>query len=754
MKSKTMKLVALLLALVMSVTLFAGCKKEEAYEGADTLVYATSTFGQKFSPFFATTAYDMEVVDLTQGALLVSDREGNIIRNGIKGETVNYNGTDYTYYSMGDVEVIENDDGSVDYKLTMRDDIKFSDGTKANIDDVIFGFYVMVDPTYDGSSTIYALPIEGMEEYRAGMQARSEIILATGPDGSSDLISDEDAAAYWEAFHAAGLKFCQSIADYVIAKYGEQYGVSDFPGAVALWGYEAEDTETMWAQMIENYGYDISDDGINLEVADTSIGDFINAELGDKADYYAVALSTGESAPNVSGLERTGDYSLTIHCTEFDATAIYNMGLYVAPLHYYGDKDAYDYENNNFGFTKGDLSVIKSKTTQPLGCGPYAFDSYENGVVTLVSNEYYYAGQPKIKYIRMVESTDDDYIPGIQAGTFDIAVPSISAESAATLEKGNSNGEMTGDVTTTILVDYRGYGYLGISADLVKVGDDGTSDASKNLRKALMTVLSVHRDTVIASYYGDRATVIQYPMSNTSWAAPRPTDEGYENCYSTDVDGNAIYTDGMTETEKYDAALNAAVGFLKAAGYTYDDATGTFTAAPDGASLEYEMLVPGSGVGDHPAYGIALDASDDLKKIGFNLIVNDVDSSVWNDALEGNTAELWCAAWQSTADPDMYQVYHSSNAHGEGTNSNHYQITDATLDDLIVKARGSSDTAYRKSTYKQCLDIILSWGCELPLYQRKDCTVASTARVNVDTLPKDMTPYWGWYAEIENLEMN
>lgn len=769
MNNKIMKLMALVLALVMVVSMFAGCKKaddatttesndvttesnettENNSDKADTLVFATATFGQKFSTFFATTAYDMDVVDLTTGGLLTADREGNIVRNGIEGETIPYNGTDYTYYGMGDVEVVENDDGTVDYNLTMRDDIVFSDGEPANIDDVIFGIYVMADPTYDGSSTIYAVPIEGMDEYRGGMEALTNVILEAGPDAVSELSNKEDTEYFWNAFNAAGEKFCQSIADYVIANYGAE----DFKSAVEMWGYQAEDTATMWQQMIANYGYDITDNGINAEVADKDFSEFLNEELGDKADMYAAGVSTGDSAANISGIERTGDYSMTVHCTKFDATAIYNMAFPIAPLHYYGDPSAYDYENNQFGFTKGDLSVVKSKTSQPLGCGPYTFDSYENGVVTLVANPNYYKGEPKIKYIRMVESVDADYVPGIQSGTFDLATPSISADTVKALEDGNSNGELSGDVTTTALVDYRGYGYVGINADVVKVGSDSGSDASKDLRKALMTVMAIHRDTVIDSYYGERAAVIQFPISNTSWAAPRPTDEGYENCYSRDVDGNPIYTDGMTEEEKYDAALQAAVGFLKAAGYTFDD-NGVITAAPEGAETSYEMLVPGSGQGDHPAYGVALAASEQLKTIGFDLVVSDVESSVWNDSLEANTAQLWCAAWQATADPDMYQVYYSANAHGEGTNSNHYQITDSELDTLIVDARSSSDNAYRKATYKTCFDIILDWGVELPLYQRKDCTVASTVRVNVDTLPKDMTPYWSWDAEIETLEMN
>ena len=45
----------------------------------------------------------------------------------------------------------------------MRDDLKFSDGEPVTIDDVIFSIYVYLDPTYDGATTWYSLPIEGLE---------------------------------------------------------------------------------------------------------------------------------------------------------------------------------------------------------------------------------------------------------------------------------------------------------------------------------------------------------------------------------------------------------------------------------------------------------------------------------------------------------------------------------------------------------------------------------------------------------------
>ena len=741
------KLFALLLAVVMVLSLVACSSGPENRTVAGTkMVYATATFGQKFSPFFATTAYDQDVVNLFTGGLLAADRGGAVIFNGIKGETVTYNGTNYTYYGMGDVEVVQNDDGSVDYNLTMRDDIKFSDGEKATIDDVIFGIYVECDPTYDGSATVYALPIEGMEEYRSGMESVTSVILAAGPDAVSEFSNEEQTAYFWDAFDKAGNKFCQSIADYCLANYAAE-GAEDFASAVDLWGYAAEDTATMWAQMIEIYGYDLSDDGINLEMADTSISDFLSAELGDRAGEFEKGVETGESAASITGIKKTGDYTMTVHMTSFDATAIYNMSFSIVPLHWYGDKAQYDYDNNKFGFTKGDLSTVKAKTATPLGCGPYVFEGYENGVVTLKANPYYFLGAPATETILFQESVDSDYVPGIITGTFDIALPSINEDTLKAIQDGNSNKDLVGDTLTTYLVDYRGYGYLGINADLVNIDGEPGSDASKALRKGFMTLFSVYRDTVINSYYGDRAAVIQYPISNTSWAAPQPADEGYKLAYSVDADGKDIFTDEMTDEQKYEAAKAAAITWFKAAGFTYDEAVGKFTDATE----TYEVLIPGSGQQDHPAYGVAVAASEVLKDLGITLQVNDVNTSTWNNALEANTAMMWAAAWQSTVDPDMTQVYHSDNAHGQGTNSNHYSVDDEALDKLIVDGRGSADTEYRKSVYKSAMEIIMDWGCELPLYQRKDCIVASTIRIDNDTMPKDMTPYWGWYAEIETL---
>ncbi len=751
-----------------TTTTTAPAKTEAVVEKPSTAVFATASFGMKFSPFFAATAYDQDIVDMTQLGLLAADRGGAIIYDGINGETHSYNGTDYFYQGAGSVEVVQNADGTVDYNLTMRDDLYFSDGVHATIDDVIFGIYVLADPTYDGSSTIYAQPIIGMEEYYNSMSSADSLIFAAGKDNTDySLWTKETQDQFWADMDKAGEAFAQEIVDYVVANYAASYSES-YLGVSAdavyadsalqvklgmmLWGYgsywkEGATAADYWAAILDNFGGDIMN-ATEVETAGSTIFQCL-AAVSDNA--YSYGISTGDDVKSISGIEKTGEYTMTVHMSEFDATSIYNMSFTITPLHYYGDESLYN-GVDSFGFPKGDLSIVRAKTTQPLGAGPYVFESYNNGVVTLTANGYYFLGEPEIDTFLFQESSDSDYVPGIITGSFDVATPSISDATLNAIKDGNSNGELTGDTLTTYLVDYRGYGYIGINANLVNVGGEPGSEASKNLRKGIMTLLSVYRDTVINSYYGDRASVIQYPISNTSWAAPQPTDAGYQISYSRDVDGNAIYTSDMNDEQKYEAALQAAIGFLKAAGYTWDEASGKFTAAPAGAKMVYEALIPGDGSQDHPAYGIAVGAANALESIGITLTVNDCNSTTWNNALEANTAEIWAAAWQSTVDPDMYQVYHSRNANGQNTNSNHYQIQDDELDALIIAGRKSSDTDFRKATYKTAMEIIMDWGVELPTYQRKECSVTSSIRINNETMPKDMTPYWGWNAEVDLLE--
>lgn len=739
-----------LVSALLTGTMVAGMVGSMAYAAEDTpLVVGVTNFNEKFSPLFAEQVYDNDVADIVSPWILTLDRSGLPVWKGIEGETREYNGTDYTYYGMADVTMTRNEEtDETIYNFKLRDDIYFTDGVNLTADDVIFTFYAFCDTSYDGNQTLYSQNIKGLKNYRANSTV-------------ADSVTEEKVTAALEEM-PEGLK--TSIVDNVItplltsemAWCEENYEGFGMESAIELYvaSYALDEAydpgektqEEVIADVVAMYDGDYATLGANYGDEETITGQAISA-----TETYLIeemkANGEGEEVPNIEGIKKLGDYEVEVTLEGYDATTPYRFNFGIVPLHYYGDESMYDYENNQFGFTRGDISAMKEKSTKPLGYGPYKFVKYENKIVYLEANEDYFLGAPKTKYIQLKETDNSDKIPAVQQGTADISDPDGNKSAFEQIAGINGNGELNGDILNTVTTENLGYGYIGINASTVNVGGDAGSDASKNLRKALATILSVYRDVNIDSYYGEAATVIDYPISNTSWAAPKKSDADYKAAYSVDADGNDIYTADMTAEQKYEAAKQAALGFLEAAGYTIEN--GKAVAAPEGAKMSYELMIGADGKGDHPSFGIIADAKRTLGEIGIDLIINDLsDAGQLYDSMSAHTTELWAAAWAADADPDMYQIYYSNQP------SNHYCIADSTLDEIIMEARTSDDQNYRKLLYKQALDIIIDWGVEVPIYQRENCVVYSPERVNADSFTKDSTPFYRWVKDIALIEMN
>ena len=801
MKSqKLIKVLALTLVLAFAFGAFAACKddkggaKNSAGENAASgttgnrtttpLVVAYDQFSELFTPFFATTSYDQDVAGMTQLGMMTTTRTSSIVYNAIAGEKESYNGTEYTYTGPADIKVESITDPTTGeqqtkYTIKMRDDIKFSDGQAATIDDVIFQYYVLIDPYYTGNSTLSTIDIVGLEEY---MYNNSNIASVDIEAYVADIANKPALQQYvMDEIITPGLTGEMEWVKSTVMTNTETYGpylgmdaatLAATPAHVVfymLYGLDANydaaaHTEAeVLAKTIEEYGFgpnamELQGVGGHYLAYGANYGEDYSGMVINQAKILAGQESAGTPVPNVAGIVKVDDYTVSVTTKGYEANAIYQIcSATLTPMHYYGDKSLYNYANNQFGFenrTEAGMQRIQLKNNCPMGAGPYKFVKYENQVVYFEANPYYYKGEPLIKNIQFKETPSGDKIAAIATGDVDVA-SDVSGTVDIFKEIADYNkdtGDSTGSVITSSLVWNLGYGYIGINADRVRVGQDSGSDASKNLRKAIATVLSVHRETVINSYYGDAAAVIEYPISSTSWAAPQISDAGYQVAFSMNVSGQPIYTADMDAAAKRQAAITAAKDYLIAAGYTWDAAQNKFTAAPDGAKLTYEVWIPAEGNGNHPAWNVALNASTDLKTLGMEIILKDITQTteLW-DGLAAGTIDMWAAAWGSTIDPDMHQVYHSSSISGSG--SNHYHIADTQLDQNIMVARQSSDQAFRKQMYKECLNIIMDWAVEVPTYQRKNLVCFSTERVNIDTLTPDITTYWGWMSEIETLEL-
>jgi len=611
-------------------------KVQGVYDDEPALVLGSQQFNGVFSPFFATTGYDMDISKLVQANLIGFDRSSQPDNTGL---------ADYVT-----PEEVKAADGTVEktiYTFKLKEGLVFSDGTPLTADDVIFSYKVLCDPMYTGSSTIYTSPILGVNEYRYDAADYAEKVAAIADAAAIYEPTEEEIAATAAALAEAYVDYGVVLEDLLVG------------------GVYYED-ETLFT--IRN-----------------------DKQVADEAAYIQANLADGMDVPEIEGIVKVDDLTVQVTLAGVDPKAIYNLGgISVASAAFYGK-----------GFVKGDITMVEAVNGTPMGAGPYRFLSYDNNVVSLVANDFYYKGAPQVKKIKYQVTSTTNKLEGVKLGDFDISDPKASPDMVQQVEaEANIHYE---------LIDNLGYGYIGINAELVP---------DVNVRKGLMSLMD--RKPAVQSYYGNLASVIERPISKVSWAYPKDAQEIYG----------------------FDTAK--ALEYFQAAGYEQVDGK----LMKDGNQLSVELAIPADGTGDHPSYPIILGVKTEGEKLGMKVDILDyADANKFFEDLDAKKLPVWVAAWGATPDPDMYQTYHS-----EGP-SNHYRIKDARLDEVIVLARQTTDIEVRKTLYAEALDIIMEYAVEMPVYQRKNMFIFNKDIINIDTLPVDMTPFYGYFAEVEKLEL-
>ena len=291
-----------------------------------------------------------------------------------------------------------------------------------------------------------------------------------------------------------------------------------------------------------------------------------------------------------------------------------------------------------------------------------------------------------------------------------------------------------------------GYGYVGINANSVCVGD-GASEASKNLRKGIATLISVYRTVGIKSFFGDVGQSIEVPMSKTWFGYP----ENPALAYATGVNGNAIYTASDAQDARVTAAKAAAKAFFEAAGYVFSSDGKLAAAQAEGLKTSFSvMFVAGNGGANDNAAVATLDLfKAAMEEMGFTVTYDQKSSYSDQSATlaSGTGYDLWAGTWSN---PDRYvdvtQLYGS-----EGS-TNYYHLYSATLDALVEEAKVGTP-AERLQKIQAVYAEIMDWAVEVPLYQRVSITIYSASNLKAESIPANMTAYYGYFNEIHNLEL-
>ena len=430
-------------------------------------------------------------------------------------------------------------------------------------------------------------------------------------------------------------------------------------------------------------------------------------------------------------VKNEGEYDvLQITINGVDPKAIWNFAFAVAPQHYYAPGYEVDIANNKFGVEWGSFDFMKNViqnpnvTKVPMGAGAYKATNlanddnpdgnsfYKDNVVYFKANENFLMGTPKIEKVRYKVVSASNALDALENGEVHFVTPQFTQYNIERIDSLASKGIKQ---TST---DQLGYGYIGINAGLVP---------DINIRRAILTAM----DTSLAlSYYSkNTAQTIYWPMSTVSWAYPKTADgklDQNNGHYSVKFDETSV----KAEIQRY----------MEAAGVSAGD-----------KSLKIKFTIAGANLTDHPTYLTFQKAAEILNSCGWEIeVVPDTQALT---KLSTGSLAVWAAAWGSTIDPDMYQVYHknstATSVYAWGyreilAQPGNYTEENAILNDLsdiIDQARETEDKAVRTALYKQAMSYVLDLAVELPVYQRDVLYAYNSQVIKSETLPAEINPY-------------
>lgn len=474
-----------------------------------------------------------------------------------------------------------------------------------------------------------------------------------------------------------------------------------------------------------------------------------------------------------NGNVKSGNEVLSITIKKVDPKAIWNFSFGVAPMYYYSDQahiDAFDYEEN-FGVEYQSMSfmndVLKSeqKVGVPMGAGAYAAskstggisnitpgDFYDKNVVYFERNPYFIMGEPKIKKVRFQVVPQTQMLTNLYSGAVDFVEPNAKPETSKELDDQKKNGFGYKEIRTS------GYGYIGINAG--KVPD-------LEVRQAIMHSINIKE---CVAYYQSTADAIYRSMSKSSWAYPSDATAYYPYIGDPIPENldvvNPTYKkyvqslgkkagDKLTLTEQD----NFIIQLVESAGYALNG--GVYKKGSH--TLKYIFTIAGEQT-DHPAWQALYHSSEILNRLGFQINVT-TDAQALRKLANGDLT-VWAAAWGSTIDPDMYQVYHMDSKATSVLNWGYKQIKTnvgnkysrelaiiTELSEVIDAARETTNQKIRADYYSTALDLVMELAVELPTYQRNDLFAYNANKIDVSTFNQDTSPFKGLTADMHLISL-
>jgi peptide/nickel transport system substrate-binding protein len=316
---------------------------------------------------------------------------------------------------------------------------------------------------------------------------------------------------------------------------------------------------------------------------------------------------------------------------------------------------------------------------RPVGTGPYRIQEVSGDQMTLVADKSYYGVAPKIGEIRVRFYRDTQSLAvALKRGEV-MSAARLRTEDLSTLEVNPEINQIKGGLA--------GYTLIFINPKLPFFQDRST-------RQALL--FGLDRQRIIDRLLGGEGFILDSPVAPSSWA------------YSPQV-------------KRYAYDLEQAKALLEKAGWKVG--TNGVRERSD-VKLQFTLLT-----NDDPGrIRLAEEISRQWAAIGVKADVQSVGvNGLMRDYLQPRRFEAVLYGWSGLgSDPDPYELWHSSQATGDG--SNFASFANPKADELIEDARHALSQSERALLYQQFQDLFAEQAPALLIYG-STYTYAVNARV-------------------------
>ncbi len=352
----------------------------------------------------------------------------------------------------------------------------------------------------------------------------------------------------------------------------------------------------------------------------------------------------------------------------------------------------------------------KNYSRNPMGSGPYKFQSWKTGrEIELVRDEKYW-GYGKA-------GVDQPYLDRYKYRIINNLDAALVTLKSGGLDEMNLNPvqHTRGTGSERFKSEFQKYDYFAPNFSYIGWNNEHPIFRDKRVRKAM-------------TYFTNRKQMVRTILFGLGEVV-----EGPIYFFRPEYDKSL---------PSYDYDPKKGLELLQQAGWSDSDGDGILDKVVDGRKVPFRFEIK-VNAGNTTRKSVALVLQDELKKHGIAATVRELDWTIFLADVTARKFDAILLGWaMSVNEPDAYQVWHSSQAANKG--SNHISFKNARADRILEQYRSEFDERKRIELYREFQQILSDEQPYTFLFVGKSVSAVQRRIRGVEVLPGGLRSIDWW----------